>query len=130
MVGSKNCNDHRNHGGGLVEVELPKADTASPVRAAHGAPKQVRHSPPHRTTPPEREFGCGEPSRCKGPHRSQVFSPLRRLASLSRDIAPMRGLALRQEKPFEARVDDKFMKGRCSPLKVRPPKSGDKIAAY
>jgi hypothetical protein len=22
MVGSKNCNDHRNHGGGLVEVEF------------------------------------------------------------------------------------------------------------
>jgi len=30
----------------------PKADIASPVRAAHGAPKQVWHSPPHRTTTP------------------------------------------------------------------------------
>jgi hypothetical protein len=41
----------------------------------------------------------------------------------------MRGLALRQEKPFDAKFDDEFMKGRCCPLKVRPAKSGHRIAA-
>jgi hypothetical protein len=36
----------------------------------------------------------------------------------------MRGLALRQEKPFDAKFDDEFMKERCCPLKVRSAKSG------
>jgi hypothetical protein len=35
-------------------------------------------------------------------------------------------LALRQEKPFDAKFDDEFMKGRCCPLKVRPAKSGSR----
>jgi hypothetical protein len=37
----------------------------------------------------------------------------------------MRGLALRQEKPFDAKFDDEFMKGGVAvPLKVRSAKSG------
>ena len=36
----------------------------------------------------------------------------------------MRGLVLRQEKPFNAKFNDEFMKGRRCPLKVRSAKSG------
>jgi hypothetical protein len=43
---------------------------------------------------------------------------------VSRHIAPMRGLALRQEQTFDAKFDDEFMKERCCPLKVRSAKSG------
>jgi hypothetical protein len=32
MVGSKNCNDHRNHGGDLVEVEFNAVHVPLPLK--------------------------------------------------------------------------------------------------